>query len=421
MKNIKVIIIAFMLTIFAEANGQQLTLEGCYDAAINKSPVSAQLGIANSISELSIKSLNNDKLPQFQVNGQYTYQSDVVKFPEIGSFPFPDIPKNQYRISLDVNQSLYAGNRIKHQIDIEHANLKAQLQQVEVSLNSIKSQVNNLYFSALSLQEQGNIYETVIRDLTSRLALIKSLVKNGALKTSDEKSLLIEIKKANQEKLSLSGQRRGVLDMLEELTGLEIGDDMILAIPEQTQTVEVTNNRPEEMLFSYQIAAAEARKSLTSLSRMPRIFAFGTVGVGQPNPFNFFEADASSYYMVGLKLSWTLWDWNKSARSKEILELQKNKINTQKENFELAVNTQLKGARANLEKLLALSKADEEILNLQSEITKDSFAQFKQGVITATEYSSELNKETQAKLKLQIRKIQIAAEQVNILTITGNI
>jgi len=401
--------------------GQELSLEQCYNAARNKSPIAAQSNIEKSISDLRIKSLTRDKLPQFQLNGQYTYQSDVVEFPEIGAFSFPVIPKNQYRISLDVNQSIFQGNRIKHQIDVEQAGLQSELQQVEVNLNSIKIQINNLYFSALSLQEQEKIYETVIDDLTKRIDQVRSLVKNGVLKPSDEKSLLIEIKKADQEKLNLEGQRQSVLNMLKEVTGLEFENNIGLAIPETSQSVEVTINRPEEKLFSYQVEAVAAQKSLTNLSRLPKLFAFGSVGVGQPNPYNFFKTDASSYYMVGLRLSWTLWDWNNSARSRQIIELQKEKINTQKENFELAINTQVRGAQTNLEKLTSLAEGDQEILDLQSDITKDTFARFRQGVITASEYSTELNKETQAKLKLRIRQIQIAAEQINIRTITGNI
>ena len=46
----------------------------------------------------------------------------------------------------------------------------------------------------------------------------------------------------------------------------------------------------------------------------------------------------------------------------EVLELQKEKINSEKENFELAINTQLQGAKSNLEKLENLLISDQEIL-----------------------------------------------------------
>jgi outer membrane protein TolC len=136
---------------------------------------------------------------------------------------------------------------------------------------------------------------------------------------------------------------------------------------------------------------------------------------------NFFETGTSEFYLVGLKLSWNIWDWNNSKRAKQILQLQQQNLNEEERDFDLNVFTQLAGASTNLEKLRNLLISDKEILELQKEITEEAFSRFREGVITPSEYSTELNRQIQAQLKLKMREIEISQAIVNILRLTGHI
>jgi outer membrane protein TolC len=417
----KLILLAVAAVLWLDLNGQDLSLQDCYHAARNFSPVKKQQPNIAQISSLVMESLKKEKLPQIFANGQYTYQSDVVSFPDFPGINRPDIPKNQYRISLDINQSLFAGNRINKMVETEKARLQVDQQELEVKLSGIKSSVNELFFAALSLQEKEKLYDIIIGDLKTRISLIQSLIRNGVLLPGNEKSLLIEIKRAEQEKTGLYFQKSGVLRMLEEKTGLEISSERNLVVPE-FQFVQSNNlKREEKLLFKYSHATLQEQMQLTNLSRYPKLSAFGSLGIGNPNPVNFFETGTSEFYLVGLKLSWNIWDWNNSKRAKQILQLQQQNLNEEERDFDLNVFTQLAGASTNLEKLRNLLISDKEILELQKEITEEAFSRFREGVITPSEYSTELNRQIQAQLKLKMREIEISQAIVNILTLTGHI
>ena len=68
-----------------------------------------------------------------------------------------------------------------------------------------------------------------------------------------------------------------------------------------------------------------------------------------------------------------------------------------------------------------LIQKDNEIIELRTKIKETVASQLTNGVLTSSEYISELNAETQAKLNLQYHKIQLIKAKINYLTITGNI
>lgn len=403
-----------------QAVAQSITLQECYDAARNNSPHLKKISNLHEINDLSIKSLGQGQLPQVLLNGQYSYQSDVIAFPDLPGINFPEIPNNQYRLSLDVNQNLFNGRRVRKSILVEEEMRNVQQQEVEVQLSKVKRTVNELFFSVLFLQEKVKTYDIILTDLQTQLATIKSLVRNGVLRGADEKSLIIEIKKITQEKLAINYQRLAAIEMLSEKTGLALDSSVSLETPGYNVSGDTSINRVEKKLFQFSRDAIETQKQLSNLGRYPQLAAQASFGMGNPNPMNFFETGLSTFYWVGLKLSWHIWDWNNSSRNKEILSLKQMNLVEEENNFDLAIRTQLAGANLDLQKLRELRMGDQEILNLQSEITKEAFSRYRQGIITSSEYSIELNKEIQIRIKLAMREIEISKAVVNILSITGN-
>ena len=62
---------------------------------------------------------------------------------------------------------------------------------------------------------------------------------------------------------------------------------------------------------------------------------------------------------------------------------------------------------------------DKEILQLREEITGASVSKLENGVITSTEYITELNAETQARIQLDLHRIQLEQARISFLTSKG--
>lgn len=65
--------------------------------------------------EYSLSNVSKGYLPQFSVNAQATYQSDVTSLgTKLPGFEIDKISKDQYRVYGELNQILYDGGVIKN-------------------------------------------------------------------------------------------------------------------------------------------------------------------------------------------------------------------------------------------------------------------------------------------------------------------
>src|SRR5579862_6013973 len=112
-----------------------LTIEDCYKLARQNYPLIKQKEIISKSKEYSIENASKGYLPQFSINGQGTYQSDVTEIPiKIPNTTIPTIGKDQYKIYAEVNQTISDGGIIKLEKQAIAANAATDDQNLEVEL-----------------------------------------------------------------------------------------------------------------------------------------------------------------------------------------------------------------------------------------------------------------------------------------------
>ena len=157
-----IITLLFFSTITIAQKSDTLTLDYCHDLAIKNFPIAKKKGLYLKKNELAIKNIKKNYLPQLNLNAQATYQSDVTSIPldfsqikvEIPNQPIspsitapdmPEVAKDQYKVSLDINQVIYDGGFTKNQKKIEKINLLINNQNVDVELYSLKGNLNDVF------------------------------------------------------------------------------------------------------------------------------------------------------------------------------------------------------------------------------------------------------------------------------------
>ena len=421
MKKMYIYIILFFITI-SFAYSQKLTLEKCYELAVQKSPITKQKELYTKSSGLEIDKLSSIYYPQVKLQASATYQSDVFKFPfSIPMFDIPTPPNDQYQASIQVNQLIYEGGFVSNSIESQQNAKKSNLSNVEINLRNLKEIITNFYFSALSLQETEKIYNTVLSNLENRMNQIESLVSNGVVLKSSKDALKIEILKTKQNIYKVQMDKNTVLKNLSEFLEIEDIENNELEIPKLIENFDKNiSKRPEFDLFNAQKDYFASNRNAVNSQLLPTLSFFAKGGVGKPNPFNFMDTDFKFFYILGLNLQWTLWDWNSVSNSKEVLEINQEIVQTQEENFEKNLNITLYKEINDFEKYNELIKKDEEIIKLQQNIVDVSFSQFKNGEITSTEYLQELNILTQSRINLELHKIQKINSVANWMVKSGN-
>lgn len=416
MKNKLVLLLLFLLSIGSNAQ-QTLTLEDCYTLVTKNHPLSKQTGLLQQKSGYEIEALSKGKLPKIDVNAQATYQSEVIGLPTTLPGVEP-LNKDQYRATLDVNQLIYNGGTIDANAKLKEAQTKTQQQQIEVSLYQLKSRINQYYFSILLLQEKRALLLSKNELLVSKIKEVKSAVKFGAILPASEQVLEAEIIKINQQLTEIKFEKIKLLNNLSELTFTTIDSETILLQP-NFNSINTTGTRPEIAFYDLQNQQLEFSKNVISKSNLPKINTFGQAGYGNPG-LNMLDNSFQTFYVLGLKANWNVFDWGKNKTDIKALEISKEIVTSEKETFELNNKMQLQELDYEIKKMEQLVLSDGEIIKIREKIIKSSDAQMKNGVITSSEYLTELTNLFEAKNILKTHEVQLSLAKSSYEIIKGN-
>ena len=414
----KTFLILFLATL--PLLGQQiLTLEQCYELAIQNYPLTQQTKLLEEKSKIEVQAMEKEKLPQIHFNAQATYQSDVISLPlELPNANLEPPNKDQYRATLDVNQLIYDGGRIGAETNLKKAELQTQKQQVAVTLYTLKMRVNQNYFNVLLHQEQIRLLQSKREQLQARLKEIDVGVKQGAVLLSASQLLQAEILKLDQQLAEADYNRKKALGNLELLLSQKLENNTMLTQPEILVMEDFTSHRPELELFDLQQNQLETSKELLSKANYPRLSGFAQAGYGNPG-LNMLDNSFQDFYMIGLKLSWNLFDWNKMKDRIQVVDISKEMIAAEKETFVLNNQMQLKEAQTEIDKYDEILQKDKEIIRLREEVMKSVTSQFKYGTITPAQYLVELNNMYDAKIMQELHRTQLVLAKANFKVIKG--
>lgn len=415
----------FLFIIFAIAPilafaQQTLTLEECYALAEKNYPLAKQTALLEEKTNSEIKVLENERLPKLDLNAQASYQSDVIEFPlQIPDSNIEPPNKDQYRATIDANQLIYNGGSIAANTRLKTAELETQQQQVAVNLYTLKSRINNNYFSVLLFQEQEKLLLSKMEQLDARLKETNAGVKYGAVLPASGQLLEAELLKLKQQLSQINFDREKALKNLSLLIFQILDNDTTLDNPDILVAPEIDSKRPELELFNLQETQLETSKEVISKSNYPKLFGFAQAGYGNPG-LNMLDNSFQDFYMVGLKLNWNIFDWGKTKEKKQAVDISKEIVSTEKETFLLNNQMQQKEVESDINKYEAMLLKDTEIIVLREKVLQATTSQLQNGAITSSEYITELNNLYEARIDQQLHEVQLTLAKANYKIIKGD-
>jgi outer membrane protein TolC len=326
-----------------------------------------------------------------------------------------------YKITFDVNQSIYDGNVTSYQKKMETANLQSDQKSLQVELYQLKDRINQAYFSIFMFQQNEEILNSTRNQLQSKLKEIQSAVDNGVMLPSNADAIRAELMQVDQQLIETRTSRTIAFQVLSELTSSPIPDNSLLVLPRvQISSTAFEDKRPELQLYNLQQSKTGLLKNMVNTRLNPRFYAFGQAGYGRPG-LNMLSNDFTPWWIVGAKLTWNIWNWNLSKNEKKVYEIQGDIIGTQKETFEKNLRIESERELAEIVKLGELLQKDEEIVALRTRITLAASSQVDNGVITSSDYILRLNEEKQAKQALELHRIRLVLAKISYLYTLGKL
>ena len=416
----KKIMISLALIILSSGSWAQ-TLEECQQAAEKNYPLIKQYGLIAKTTQLTVKNIQKGWLPQVTASAQATYQSAVTAWPESMQTMYQQmgldmkgLRKDQYKIGVDLQQTIYDGGAISSQRNIAQQEGKVEEAQTETNLYQVRRRVNEMYFSLLLLNEQIQLNEDVKALLQSSEKKLSAMVKSGTAATSDLDNVRAERLSVEQQNENLKQQKLMLQRMLSVFCGLEVNNTQK---PTPIQIASPVNNRPEIRLYNSQLELTEAKERALDTQLRPKLGLFAQGFYGYPG-LNMFEDMMNRKWslngIVGIKLSWNVSALYTHKNDKAKLNAQREMIENAREVF--LFNNKLEEIQQseNISRYQTMMKSDDEIIVLRTNVRKAAESKLAHGIIDVISLLREINNENAAKTQQSIHEIDMLKEMYNL-------
>ncbi|QFZ55731.1 TolC family protein [Oceanihabitans sp. IOP_32] len=411
-----IIIISILITLPSVAQ-QRITLEACHSLATKNYPLAKQSQLFEDQNKLDSEVISNAKLPQISLDAQATYQSDVIEIP-IPNANIESLNKDQYRATLSVNQLIYNGGVTDATLNVKAVQTKTKQKQVDVNLYQLKQQINQLYFSILLSQESYLLLKAKEAQLEAKLKEVQSGIKYGTILPASDKVLEAELLKLSQQFRELESNKTALIETLSSIIGRPLDAATTFQNPLVETPLETEINRPELELFQLKRKEIESNETLIAKQNAPKLLGFATGGYGNPG-LNMLDNSFQTFYTVGLKLNWKVFDWNSNKKQRQSLAINKDILDTETETFKLNTNIELNQQQKEINKIEGFIASDLEIIKLRKDVLKSADSQLKNGVITSSAYITELTNLYEDENTLVRHKIQLQLAKANYNVIKG--
>ena len=428
-----------MAQVLSTSSAQAQTLEECQQAAERNYPLIQQYGLIEKTTELTVANIQKGWLPQISASAQATLQSDVTAFPDQIQKVYQQmgvdmqgLRKDQYRIGIDIQQTVFDGGAIRSQKAIAREQGKVQAAQNEVNLYNVRKRVNEMYFGLLLIDEQMVLNKDLQELLAQSEKKLASMVKSGTAAESDYQNVKAERLNVAQQMTGLEAQRNALARMLSAFCGIEVKAPekpvpsvaVVQPLGSAASLVEEqTGQRPELRAIDAQLRLVDAQEKALNAALMPKLGVFAQGYYGYPG-YNMFEDMMSHKWslngMIGARLTWNIGALYTRKNDKAKLNVQRSMYNVQRETFLFNNHLEQIQQNENILRYKKLMADDEEIISLRSSIRKAAESKLSHGIIDVNDLVKEINNENAARVQQTVHEIEMLKEFYDLRYTTNN-
>ncbi|MDD2622563.1 MAG: TolC family protein [Bacteroidales bacterium] len=419
----KLILLLLFYSLSISGYMQNLNIEQCYALARQNYPLIKQYDLIEKSKTYNLAYAAKSYLPQLSLQARASWQTDITEFPDefnnimdrmgVDGIEFPS--KDQYRIVLELYQSIWDGGLTASKQKSIKAQSEIEKQNMEVSLYAVYQQINQLYFGILLLEEQLKQNELFMKELNRNYQRIEKFIDNGLANSSDLNKIKVEILMREQTKSEMTYNRKAYVLMLSLLIGQNINEETRLEKPKSSIDIKEEINRPELKRYDAQLKLNDIQQKATLAKGMPRIGLFAQGAYANPG-LNMFKSGFSPYFMGGISLSWNFSGLYTYGDENKNLNINANSIAIQKETFLFNLNQQVSKTNSDIEKAKELMQKDDEIIALREQIKTTSEVKVENGTLSVNDYLQDIVLADMARQNKVLHEMQwlLALYQLNI-------
>ena len=323
------------------------------------------------------------------------------------------LKKDQYRVGIDVQQTIYDGGVIGSQKRIAREQGKVQAAQNEVNIYHVRRRVNEMYFGLLLIDEQIKLNRDLQTLLAGNESKLESMTKQGTAAESDLQNVKAERLNAVQKATELASQKQMLLRMLSTFCGMEVKAVQKPQVEIDGNGMTTENRRPELKMLDAQIGLLNAQEKALNAVLKPKVGVFAQGFYGYPG-LNMFEDMMRHKWslngIIGARVTWNIGALYTRKNDKAKLQLQRDITENSREVF--LFNNQLEQIQQceNVERYQKLMTDDDEIIALRQAVRRAAESKLAHGIIDVNDLVREINQENAACVQQSVHEIEMLKE-----------
>lgn len=398
------------------AANAQVTLDECRRLAREHYPEIRQYDLVRQTEQYTLSNARRAWLPQLSLAAQATWQTDVPSFPNAlagmlaqQGIDMPGMNKDQYKVALELNQTLWDGGKSGADKRIAQAEAAEQARSADVDLYALQGRVDNLFFGILLLDERIAQTRLTIDLLRSNLDKVRALQRNGVAMQTDADAVEAELLTVNQQLTQITASRESYRRMLEVFIGRPLGGEP-LARPDVTEPHTFEPARPELALFDATADKLTAQERLVKSATRPHFGLFAQGYYGYPG-MDYFQSMMSSDWswnaLVGVKMSWNFGAYYTKKNSLNKLRTAQAQVEVQRDIFLFNTRLQTTEENGDIARLRKALADDDRIVALRRSVREAAESKLRNGVIDTNDLLQKITDEATAATARSAREIEL--------------
>jgi len=307
---LKIVLVFLIVLTFSNVQAQEIHSVSLSEAVKlakenNKKILRSQL--ETTLSEQNIKERKELRLPDIELNGEYSRITNITEFKGNGFLNGKEVTKaipEIYQVNSTFKMPIYAGNKINNAIKIASQENEIAKIKTEKTENDIELEVVANYLAIYKMMELQKIFEENIKEEKSRLKEVQSLQKHGTVTKNEV--IRAELQLSDRELNSLTNSKNIKIALHDLKTLIQLPENEEIAIDTTANIDEMNGLDPydfylekafqnEEMrIASQELNIKKTELKLVKGNYLPTVNFFGNYGFYYPN-YKFFPPNPYLY------------------------------------------------------------------------------------------------------------------------------
>ena len=239
---------------FIHAQTQVLTLDEVFRLADENSKSISIHSLMTDEAEKAIEIAKNDLLPSVGAKATAQYISDCVTFDrDFGNWESGEMPHFGNSLILKATQVIYAGGRIKNNINLKRLEKESSVQDEILNRQDLRFLLAGYYLEISKLSNQKYVYENNISQTKLLVKDMQAAYKQGTALKSDITRYELQLQNLELGLTSVKNRINVISYKLASTIGLDPGIKImtdtasLLKLPVETKSQELWLNNKEEI------------------------------------------------------------------------------------------------------------------------------------------------------------------------------